>query len=261
MKIDGIDSIALFGSTSAAVRARFEATIIAMGGRARLVHGVGAYSPLTPVANGVPIDLLAQELEWPIGESQTAALLREPRWWSSVPAGIEKHEVHAEWNWSEGKFRPFDLNALVTDIEVRWWRRAEADRADLFSVDGGAPTQFVSPSRAVALAEAFRRARRPMFEERGASLYRLPSDGYLPLHLAQTMHTHALVSPGVVREENEWKYAYPASTGGLTAVRACLGRHFVLNVTSPSKRIDPQGSSHVGFSRHRSGRSIRNMAP
>jgi len=261
MTIDGRDAAVLLGSTSAAVRARFEATTVAMGGTTQSVQGVGSFSPLTPIATGVPTDLLAGELAWPIGDIRTAAHLREPRWWSAAPAGIEKHRPHAEWNWSAGEFRPFELDAPAEDVEVRWWRRDEADRADLYSVDGGAPSQFVSPSRAVALAEAFRRARKPMYAERGALLHRLSNDGHLPLHLAQTMHAYALSAPGVVRAAVGWQYAYPVSEHGLKAVRACLGRHFVLSSTTPTTRIDPQSAGHVGFSRHRGGRSIRGVAP
>lgn len=261
IKFDASDAVVLHGSTSASIRARFKATTAALGGEAFVVSGVGSYSPVTLVAIGVGADSLAIELNMPIQNFRTAAAVREPRWWPQYPAGIEQHDLRAEWSWLAGGFKPLDQEVSAEDVEVRWWRRDESDRADLFSVDGGAPSQFVSPSRAVALAEAFRRARRPMFEPRDSILLRLPEDGYLPLHLAQTMHAGSLVAPGVIPVGNRWRYAYPTSQIGLAAIRGSLGRHFILNDAPPTTRPDAEGSSLIGFARHRGARPIRNLAP
>jgi hypothetical protein len=259
--IDGVDAVVLSGSASSAIRARFEATAASLGGTAQVSHGVGSLSPLTCIATGVSADRLAEELGWPVGDARVAAPMREPLWWSTEPAGIEKHQAYGEWHWSPGEFRPFEPDAPAGDVEVRWWRRAEQDRADLYSVDGGAPAQFVSPSRTVALAEAFRRARTAMFAERGTLLHRLSKDGHLPLHLAQTMHAHALTSPGIVRTTGGWQYVYPVSERGLRAVRACLGGHMIQGIVAPTKAMDTHNSTCVGFARHRGVRSIPSMVP
>lgn len=259
IRVDDSDAVLLCGSASAVVRSRFESTVLSMGGTVRFIQGVGAFSPLTAIALGVSAEHLTEELAWPIAALRSAARLRGTGWWSVVPAGIEKHQVHAAWNWSASEFRPCAVKAPVEDIEVRWWRRIEMDRADLYSVDGGEPIQFVSPSRSVALCEAFRRARRAMFAERGGLLERLSADGHLPLHLSRTLHAYALMSPGVVPCGTGWGYAYPSSDLGMSTVRACLGRHFVQSDATATKRMDLYDSSHIGVLRHRIGRTMRSL--
>lgn len=260
IRVDGSDAVLLCGSASLAIRSRFESTVLSMGGTVRFVQGVGAFSPLTAVALGTSSEQLAEELAWPIAALRSAARLREPGWWSVVPAGIEKHQPHAEWSWSASEFRPFGLEAPAEDVEVRWWRRVEADRADLYSVDGGAPVQFVTPSRSVALCEAFRRARKAMFSQRGALIERLSTDGHLPLHISRTLHAYTLRSPGVILFGTDWRYAYPSSDIGLNTVRACFGRHFIQSDVTPTRRMESRDSSDIGVSRHRVGRTMRSFA-
>lgn len=248
------------GSASWGVRARFQATVLSMGGTVKSLQGVGSLSPLTSVAMGVPLQRLSEELAWPIGTLRSAARLRGPASWSVAPAGIDKHRLHKEWSWSAGEFRDLGLKAAAEEVDVRWWRRVEADREDLYSVDGGSPVRFVSPSRSVALCEAFRRARRAMFLERGALLTRLSASGHLPLHLACTLHALTLRSPGVIPCGTSWGYAYPSCALGLNAVRACLGRHIVRSEAAPTRFNDPLSSRSIGMARHRADRTMRTFA-
>lgn len=260
LSFDGSDATALFGSTSTSIRARFEATAVALGGTVHTIQGIGSYSPITLVATGV-CESLSSELGLPIRDALVAAAIREPQWWHRAPVGIEQHGLHREWSWIAGEFRSIESDFSGEDVEVRWWRRQENDRADLFSVDGGAPVQFVSPSRAVALSEAFRRSRRPMFVLRDGALRRLPKEGHLPLHLAQTMHASSLVAPGVILVDGRWRYSYPASQLGIASVRACLGRHFIQNDTPQAERFTSKNAALIGLARHRGGRSIRYLVP
>ena len=260
ISLDGGDAAVLCGSASAAIRGRFSATTAALGGFVTSIPGIGPLSPVTAIATNLAPDRLADELAWPVGSVQIAASLRAPGCWESSPSGLEKHELYAEWHWRAGSFRTLEHPAPAANVEIRWWRRSEGDRGDLFSVDGGAAGQLVSASRTVALVEAFRRAREPMFTQSGGMLLRLPVEGHLPLHLAQTLHVCSLTASGLVRAGNEWRYAYSASAEGMKSASYCLGRHFF----ERGDRVAPQRvtyltSTIIGFDRHRGARATSGL--
>lgn len=240
----------LGGSAPEAIRRRFFATATNLGAAIEERRGVGPYSPRLCVACGVEPHLLAKELGWPLEPIPEWPLSPAPTGWPMEVLDHGSHKKAESWDWRRGRF---GTNPAFTTGAVRLERftRARRDRSDLFVVTSDHPSSVrVCSSRVVAIVEAYRRARTPLFSLEGNRLMRLPRDGYLPLPLMLVACLRLGRASGPVRLGDKWGYAYPAD--GLIADAVCrtLGATIVSGrLLAAVRELSP--SELVGRRRHR----------
>lgn len=252
--------VMLGGAAPAAVRRRFVSTTMTLGGKSSVRSGVGPMSPVVTLATGVDLELLATELKWPIERPQSGHGLTAPACWPKVDTDTDRHRLHREWDWKFGRFKDLTPPRQEYPIRLTWWRRAEGDRPDLYVVEGRSKIPFTTSSRPVALAEAFRQGRQPMFKLEGEALLRIPGEGYLPLHLAKAISLLTLRCGGPVRIGNSWTYSYPTRRDGIALICSSLGRYFVkTEAVGNTPRDDLAMSSIIARARHRGGRPSRRL--
>jgi hypothetical protein len=107
--------------------------------------------------------------------------------------------------------------------ELRLERLVQETDRDLYRVTG-APSSFVTTSRTVAIIEAHRRARRPLFRWNGGELQRIGRSGHLPLPIARTLRRLSFVASGPREVEvGTWCYGYTADAACAEWVAQVLG--------------------------------------
>lgn len=240
----------LGGSTPESIRRRFSATATNLGATFEERRGVGPYSPQLLVACGIDAHLLAEELGWPLEPIPEWPFSPAPSGWPMEVLDPGSHEIAGSWDWRRGRF---GTNSVFTPGPVRLERftRARRDRPDLFVVTSEHPgSRWVGSSRIVAIVEAHRRARTPLFCLEGSRLMRRPRDGHLPLPLAQAACLRLGRASGPVRSGDEWGYAYPADEWIADAVRRTLGATIVSGGRLAAVKR-PSRAELVGRRRHR----------
>lgn len=244
--------VLLAGSAPAAVRRRFKETSEALGGRIHVQLGTGPFSAPTYVAADVDLELLAGELGWGWTQPAWPSAVKAPACWPDAVADAGRHELAKSWDWARGCF--IERPAQQARVSVHWYRRHEADRADVYVVRSG-ETRFQTSSREIALVEAYRQARLPMFKKCANALVRLPSEGHLPLHLARGLFLRTLAAPGPILSGTRWAYAYAFEPTSLAWVVRCLGANFVEGAADAPERSS--ASTRIGLARHRGVRERR----
>lgn len=240
----------LGGSAPESIRRRFSATATNRGANFEERRGVGPYSPRVCVARGVEPDLLAEELGWPLEPIPEWPFSPAPSGWPMEVLDPSSHEMAGSWDWRRGRF---GTNPVFTSDPVRLERftRARRDRPDFFVVTSERPNSgWVGSSRVVAIVEAHRRKRTPLFSLEGNRLMRLPRDGHLPLPLTLAACLRLGRASGPVRSGDEWGYAYPADEWIADAVRRTLGATIVSGGRLAAVK-GPSPSELVGRRRHR----------
>jgi hypothetical protein len=137
-----------------------------------------------------------------------------------------QHTLRETWDWGSGTFDHPDSRATTRVRLDRWTRE---DRPDIFTIRDGSAGRLSTTSRVVALAESFRISGIPMFAVEGDVMRRIPRQGHLPMHLADACRRSTLRASGPVLTEGGWSYAYSASHRLTSAVRRCLGHHFLVD--------------------------------
>lgn len=240
----------LGGSAPEAIRRRFSATATNLGATVEERRGVGPYSPRLCVACGVEPHRLAEELGWPLEPIPEWPFSTAPSGWPLEASDPGSHEMAGSWDWRRGRF---GSNPAHTSDPVRLERftRARRDRPDLFVVTSEHPrSRRVASSRVVAVLEAYRQARVPMFSLEGNRLMRLPHDGHLPLPLTLGACLRLGVASGPVRSRDEWRYAYPADEWIVEAIRTTLGATIISGGRSAAVK-GPSPAELIGRRRHR----------
>jgi len=247
--------VMLGGAAPSVVRRRFTSTTTTLGGRTAVRSGLGPMSPVIVIATGVDVERLATELGWPKDRPRLAQGLTAPACWPVADVDVGQHHLHREWDWMFGRFIDQALLKQKYPVSLTWWRRMESDRPDLYLVESRSKLPFTTSSRPMALAEAFRQARQPMFELEGSTLLRCSKEGHLPLHLAQALGLLTLRRGGPIRIGDAWTYSYLTCKDGTALVSSCLGNYFLKTSAVPDAAYDAATiSSVVGRARHRGGR-------
>lgn len=240
----------LGGSAPEAIRRRFAITTKNLGATFEERRGVGPYSPRLYVARGIQPRLLAEELGWPLEPIPEWPFAAAPSGWPMEASDPSSHQMAGSWDWRRGLF---GANPAATSDPVRLERfiRTRRDRPDLFAVTSEHPSsRWVGSSRVVAVVEAYRRARAPLFVIEGNRLIRLPRDGHLPLPLTLAASFRLGRASGPVRSRDGWRYAYPADKWIVEAVRSTLGATIVSGGRSAIVK-GPSPAELVGRRRHR----------
>jgi hypothetical protein len=243
--------VILGGSSPEAVRRRFFATATNLGASFEERHGVGPCSPRFCVARGVEPQLLARELGWCLESLPEWPVSPAPHGWPRDASDPGSHELAGRWNWRLGRFVPSSVFTAEV-VRLERFTRARKDRCDLFAVSGGnSSNQWVSSSRVVAIVEAHRRARAPLFSIEGNRLTRMSRDGHMPLPLALATCLRLGRTSGPVRSRDGWTYAYPADAWIVEAFRRTFGSAIVSGGRSPVDN-GPTAAELIGRRRRRS---------
>ncbi|CAM4180172.1 hypothetical protein ROSA5918_25245 [Roseateles saccharophilus] len=245
MLTDGGDVALLTGSASAAIRRRFQLTASAMGGRVVARAGLGPFSVASMCATNVDVTQLSTNLGWPVGDALIASLVSAPRCWPTRKLTTAGFHVHREWDWRAGGFSQASSSS---GVRLLWYRRQEADRHDVYAVEGRGQA-FLTSSRTSAVAEAHRRAGKPLFQPIGDILLCCALEGHLPLHFARTAYIGALRAPGPVMHKGAWRYAY--SSSAVPGLVVALGRAFVAVLDRPAEVSAGITVADFGRARHR----------
>lgn len=240
----------LGGSAPEAIRRRFSATTTNLGGSFEERRGVGPYSPLLCVARGVDPHLLAEELGWPLKPIPGWPISPAPIGWPMEASDPSSHAMAGSWDWRCGRFGS-NPDSTSDSVRLERFARARRDRPDLFVLmSGDLGSRWVGSSRVVAIVEAHRRARTPLFSLEGDRLVRLPRDGHLPLPLALAACLRLGRASGPVRVGDEWGYAYPADEWIVDSIRRTLGATIVFGGQLATVK-GPSPAELLGRRRHR----------
>lgn len=236
--IDGASTALLRGSAPTAVRRRFTNTAIAAGFTVEARPGVGDCSADSILAIGGDFGKLSSELGWPILDTMQIATSLAPQCWPAEPADESRHRRASKWSWSLGRFTN-DLSSPNEVVTLERFRRDRADRADLFVVtENRVGYKYVTSSRVVAVAEAYRRAKVALFDMKQDVLVRTAQDGHLPLALGFGGNLSAYRNSGPILIDGVWRYAYPTSSQLLDDLRRVLGSTFVTEVSAVDTKND-----------------------
>lgn len=252
--------VMLGGTAPWAVRRRFTSTSKTLGGHIAVRSGTGSLSPVTILSTGADLECLARELAWPIRQPQLAHALTAPNCWPLADVDVGRHRLHREWDWGLGRFTDIAQPKQKSQVHLTWWRREEGDRVDLYVVQGVSSHPFTTSSRTVALAEAFRQARQPMFELTNEALFRRPSEGHLPLQIAQALGILTLRRSGPLQVGDVWTYSYPTSQDGNALIASCFGRHYLVGAVRDTTHDALPTSSIIARARHRGRRNSRGFS-
>lgn len=246
--------LVLAGAAPAVVRQRFISTATTLGGEVAVRGASGGMMPSIVVAHGASGAELARELGWPIERALFAQPVAAPGCWPQFDSDVGRHRLYREWDWMLGRFVDPSGSTNEKPVRLTWWRRPEGDRADLYMVAGRTPNTLTTLSRTVALAEAFRQFRQPMFSVEEDVMIRSSREGYLPMHLAKSLGIMTLRHGGPMRIGHVWTYSYPTCGKGVALVSLYLGRHFLKSAGGNNEMNTPSASTLVGHARHRGGR-------
>ncbi|MFC0126228.1 hypothetical protein [Ralstonia solanacearum] len=254
---DGSGALLLRGSTPAAVRARFTETAFASGCAVHTRRGVGDYSSISMVATGERLGAVIEELGWPVTEASSVTMSTAPDCWPQESVDESRHSVVARWIWDQGTFDA-RLTQSVGAISIERYRRERGDREDLFVVSEEADDRkYVTTSRVVAVAEAYRRMGIPFFEYAGGLLVRIPREGHLIRELAWEAAIRGVRNPGPALVDGSWTYAYPADEYMVRKLRKTFGARFVEaktpEVNGGELKWDPNA---FGLLRHRNASRV-----
>jgi hypothetical protein len=218
-------TVILRGMQPRIVRERFEETARSLGGRIVIRNAVGPYGPTMTIAVDVDVDRLSQELRWPVSRQPAVPEERAPECWTSVVGDPGGHSVRWFWNWSSGRFGQ-ERNGGRADVVLTRCERERRDAADLFVVEGRGE-RFVTPSRAVAICEAYRRARAPMWVLVDGLLVTVPDEGHLVLPIARAISLSGLRHSAPIKAGESWRYAHEANLWAIDRITHVFGASFV----------------------------------
>ena len=211
--------VVLQGSASSAVRKRFVGTARELGANVHEQAARGPFAPRTVFASIIDTERLATALNWPVARGRSSAPRPAPACWPRQSLSTVGLVRHREWSWGTGEFR--EIGSHESGVRLVWYRSAVADTHDVYEVRRG-DTRFLSRSRTVALLEAHRQRKKPLFQEDAGNHVRLSSEGHLPLSIARLVGLACLSAPGPVRVNGRWSYVYP-DAAHLIDVPAILG--------------------------------------
>lgn len=256
VEVDGDSIVVLNGSCPEVIRRRFITTTKHCGGNVVGWRTPSAFASSLIGAVGIDVAALQRELRWPLARGLGIAVNKAPSCWPVTSQDPARHSAVARWCMTSGRFSTA-IEQDQSDVTLIRYQRDASDRPDLFTVTGGraGEARWVSSSRTSAILEAYRRANRPMFEVKGEWLVRIPSDGYLPLPIAQQAGLRMSRTSGPYWNDTYWTYAYPLDVQLLAQVRHIFGEAIVRTSGSAVVSHTPNrlSSKQLGRSRARGG--------
>jgi hypothetical protein len=206
------------GAVGAAARRRLSETVARRGGCLRSTTGRGWAPPVIAVT-GVEPQVLAADLDWPLVPSTRPHLQVAPACWPSEKRSTDGRDLVGIWDFELGLFQPPDGVHSGLRLE-RWVHERDRDLYQLVRPTGS----FLTSSRTVAVLEAHRCARRPMFSWKDGAFRRIGRSGHLPLPVARALRRRTLTPSGPITDEYDvWTYRYAVDAASAAWVGAVFG--------------------------------------
>lgn len=206
------------GALGTIARCRLREAAAHLGGHVFEHRGCEWAPPVVGVTDVDPV-ALAKEMEWPWIVSSRPSLPVAPECWPKETRSLDARQLRGVWDFDLGMFKP-PIGPLS---ELRLERLVQDTDRDLYRVTG-APGPFVTTSRTVAILEAHRRARVPLFRWRNGELQRTGRSGHLPLPIARTIRRLSLMPSGPREAEaGTWTYTYTADAACAAWAAQALG--------------------------------------
>lgn len=140
------------------------------------------------------------------------------------------------WSFETGIFVPPERHRSVQPVRLERLVRERGDDRDVYRV-AGEGDDFVASTRTVAILEAHRRLRVPLFEWSDEKFSRAARSGYFPLEIARALVVRASCTSGPLPlADGTWSYAYPADDETSAWVGRTLG--YAVRVDREAPRHD-----------------------
>ncbi len=224
------------GAIGAMPRRRLGDAVAALGGEVRVVMGGSAWAPPILQIEGVDIHQLAEVMNWPISQEPFMRFEPAPRCWPLEARSGQGRQLHAIWSFEAGLFLPPIGDPSNQSVRLERLVRERGDDRDVYRVVDR-DNAFITASRTVAILEAHRLKRRPLFRWEGGQLRRLTRSGHLPLEMARALARASGAASGpVAAADGVWSYHYPADIRDAEQIARCLGSAVDLG---GARRTDP----------------------
>ena len=244
----GTERAIIRGALGATARRRLAAEVRELGGVLGATRREDWLPDLLTVTD-VPVDRLATRMGWSVMSTLRPSAPAAPACWPAEKRSGDGRRLAGVWSFEHGLFvERMDANEKPP-IRLERLVRERRDDRDLFRIVGSSGT-FTTVSRVVAILEAHRLARVPLFEWREGQFRRVGRSGHLPLPIARALRGSASRVDGpVLKPDGTWTYVYTAVPAQRSWISDILGDA----LTAPSDGRDSALLDHV-VQRRRAGK-------
>lgn len=225
------DLLVLEGATCCSFRERFKFIVEENNGRVEYVRPIDGWSIPTMIAfvdfkkisNLFEIDILTDS-SLILPKSSEKIIFAESDYTTL------SRQVKSSWSWSLGKF----TYKTIKDEEIALDRLCHnGDRSpDIFRLKKHNGHDILLQSRTTAIIEAYKFAKKPMFEFRNNSqeLLRLTSEGGFTREICRYLRLRHGVGAFLKQVNNKWEYYYTADHSDITLLKKWYG-HYIISGT------------------------------
>jgi hypothetical protein len=207
------------------LRRRLIRFVNALGGRFTVRPGVSSWAPPSLIINGLEVHELAKALSWPCVAPAVPVFVPAPHCWPDEKRTSDARRLAGVWSFELGFFiEPESWRERDEgNVELQRLVRERVDDRDLYRVTHGSE-QFLTSSRMVAILEAYRRRKTPLFRWAGGRFYRTTRGGHLPLPVAKALRRRSLSGSGpVLKPVGNPGYEYVADVSSARWLATAFG--------------------------------------
>lgn len=209
-----------------------------------------AWTPDMLIVEGAAPGAVAERMGWNVAAASRPVAAPAPACWPPEKRTGEGRLQAGVWSFERGLFVERLQAGEVNSVRLERLVRERRDDRDLYRIVDGAGV-MTTTSRTVAILEAHRRARRPLFAWRDGEFRRIARNGHLPLSIARALRIGSLTAAGpMVQPDGTWAYRYPAEPQQQRWVSEILGDV----VSGAVSRRNPTSLDQIVLRRRRGAR-------
>lgn len=222
------------GAVGTAARRRLGDAAAATSGKIIVRSGVSEWAPPTLIVQG-DIQALSNDLAWSIKEHSQPRVEAAPACWPAESRTGLGRLLAGIWRFDLGLFLAPDKVGSEGGIRLERLVRERGDDRDLYRIIDHGKT-FLTTSRTLAVLEAHRRRKEPLFDWTSETFVRRSRGGYLPMPIARTIGIRSLRASGpVLRTDGSWTYVYPSDTEAARWIGRTFGAAISINAETKRK--------------------------
>lgn len=235
----GLDFAMIDGALGAVARRRLAAEVRQLGGELH-VSRTTSWAPDTILVRSIVPQQLAALINLELMSCGRPTASPAPLCWPTEKREGDGRLLAGVWSFEKGLFLSPSIGGESAIRLERLVREGRDDR-DLYRVFGG-DSVFTTTSRVIAILEAYRQARRPLFVWQAGSFRRTCRSGYLPLPTARWLRRRMLVASGPVEDDSgAVTYRYVAGAAEARWISTMLGAA----VRGPERTFAPSDVNEV----------------
>ncbi len=221
------------GALGTAARRRLGDAAAATGNQVIVRAGVSAWAPPTLIVQG-DVPALSKDLAWTIQQHTLPRVAPAPACWPAESRTGQGRLLAGLWRFDVGLFLAPDKIAAEDTVRLERLVRERGDDRDLYRIIDH-DKAFLTTSRTLAVLEAHRRRKEPLFDWTSETFVRRSRGGHLPMPIARTLAIRSLRASGpVLRADGSWTYVYPSDAEAARWVGRTFGA--AISVKTKSKR-------------------------